>query len=522
MEWTKCYGFTDSNSNKRVSIDTIFEAGSTTKALTAVTVLHHVDAGKLSLDDHVNDLLVSWKIPDNNLGKGDKVTLRHLLTHTAGINLPDGGFTILHDIPTLIQVLNGEMPAGNDPVSFVFAPGILITIIVGFITALLNPLGIDMVQKAIIVLIFVITLSSALWIGTVISALLRTTLGKSARGRDMGKALAMLIILPVIGILYAFMGGGILEALADPKTSGLVKVVLSWLPSTWDADIINGFASNPGNITAIWSETIIRFGGLVIFFAVILYIGTRMADRAYSMEATTFTAAKAKPDGIFYKTVNYVGGGQSFGTLLVSVFKIYGRRFHNLSWLFYMVCLAAMINIFFTRPDEPFGVIIMSSSLFSMLAVAIASDVTIRGKETLFLYKKIPSGVMMLVKTRLIQGWLVTIPVSAVILIIVAALNRLPETTFLSALVYTGPIILIAAANMAFALGMFLLMPAYTDKGGEFMLNFMIILLVSVFLLIGCLIIFGETNGILMTILCSWLLGIAFLFLGKRKLSRME
>lgn len=123
MEWTKCYGFTDSNSNKRVSIDTIFEAGSTTKALTAVTVLHHVDAGKLSLDDHVNDLLVSWKIPDNNLGKGDKVTLRHLLTHTAGINLPDGGFTILHDIPTLIQVLNGEMPAGNDPVSFVFAPG---------------------------------------------------------------------------------------------------------------------------------------------------------------------------------------------------------------------------------------------------------------------------------------------------------------------------------------------------------------------------------------------------------------
>jgi len=157
-----------------------------------------------------------------------------------------------------------------------------------------------------------------------------------------------------------------------------------------------------------------------------------------------------------------------------------------------------------------------------MLAVAIASDVTIRGKETLFLYKKIPSGVMMLVKTRLIQGWLVTIPVSAVILIIVAALNRLPETTFLSALVYTGPIILIAAANMAFALGMFLLMPAYTDKGGEFMLNFMIILLVSVFLLIGCLIIFGETNGILMTILCSWLLGIAFLFLGKRKLSRME
>lgn len=124
VEWTNCYGFTDSSSNKRVTPDTIFEAGSATKTLTAVTVLHYVDAGRVSLDDHVNDLLGSWKIPDNNLGKGGHVTLRHLLTHTAGINLPDGGFAILNGgIPTLIEVLNGEMPAVNDPASFTFTPG---------------------------------------------------------------------------------------------------------------------------------------------------------------------------------------------------------------------------------------------------------------------------------------------------------------------------------------------------------------------------------------------------------------
>lgn len=87
-----------------------------------MTTLHHVDKGKLSLDDYVNDLLTSWKIPDNK-GKGDQVTIRHLLTHTAGINLPDGGFTF-YDIPTIIQVLNGEPPALNEPVSFIDAPGI--------------------------------------------------------------------------------------------------------------------------------------------------------------------------------------------------------------------------------------------------------------------------------------------------------------------------------------------------------------------------------------------------------------
>jgi hypothetical protein len=61
-----------------------------------------------------------------------------------------------------------------------------IAIITGFFTAFLIPLGIDFVQIALIILVFVVTLLSAVWIGTVIAALLRTKLGKSARGRDIG------------------------------------------------------------------------------------------------------------------------------------------------------------------------------------------------------------------------------------------------------------------------------------------------------------------------------------------------
>lgn len=398
--------------------------------------------------------------------------------------------------------------------------GILITVIVGFFTSLLNPLGIDLAQKAIIVFVFVITLFSALWIGTVIAALLRTKLGKSARGKDMGKALAVVIILPIVAIMYAFIGGGMLETLANPRTGGLIKVILRWLPSSWGADIVNGFISNPGNTGAVFLETVTRLGGLVMFFVVTLWIGVKVADRAYSMDVTTFTSAKAKPDGVFYKTIKYIGGSGSFGRLLVSIFKVYSRRFQNISWLFYVVCLAAMINILIVKPDDPFGVIIMSSILFSMLAVVVASDVTLRGKETLFIYKKIPSGVGILLKTRLVQGWLVVIPIVAAI--IVTALSLVPGTSLSSVLAYTGPVVLIAAANMAFALGMILLMPAYTEKGGEYVLNIAIIVQVSVFLFIGCIEIFGETKGLLMMILFSWLLGVAFLLLGKRKLSRME
>ena len=125
---------------------------------------------------------------------------------------------------------------------------IIVILITGFFTAILKPIGLNMLQIAMIIIIFVITLSSALWIGTVIAAVLRTKLGKSARGRDIGKALSFIVALPIIAVMYAVLGGGVLEALADPGTSGIAKAILGLLPSSWGADVIIGFVSNPGNI----------------------------------------------------------------------------------------------------------------------------------------------------------------------------------------------------------------------------------------------------------------------------------
>jgi len=97
-----------------------------------------------------------------------------------------------------------------------------------------------------------------------------------------------------------------------------------------------------------------------------------------------------------------------------------------------------------------------------------------------------------------------------------------PQVSIGSMALPIGLVMLIAAAYMAFALGLFLLMPAYTERGGEFVLNLMIIVQGAVFLFIACLILFGETRGLLLMALLSWLLGIVFLFLGKWRLSRME
>jgi CubicO group peptidase (beta-lactamase class C family) len=124
VEWAKSFGVKDVRTGNVVTTDTLFEAGSTSKALTAAAVLRLVEEKLLDLDESVNDRLVTWKIPENEYTRQTKISLRHLLTHTSGINRPEGGFNVQKGkIPTLDQVLNGEPPAVNDPVKVLAIPG---------------------------------------------------------------------------------------------------------------------------------------------------------------------------------------------------------------------------------------------------------------------------------------------------------------------------------------------------------------------------------------------------------------
>lgn len=404
---------------------------------------------------------------------------------------------------------------------------IAITVVAGFFTAALSPLGLDMLQMAITVITFVVTFLSALWIGTVIAALVRTKFAKSARGRDIGKALSLVLALPMIAIMYAIMGGGLLEALTNPGTSGIVKAFLSVLPSSWSAELIVSFASNPSNIGAVGFETLTRFGGLVIFFIVVLWLGTKAASRAYRIEPTTFTASRAKPDGFFYKSVRYLGGGGSFGALLASVFKDYSRRLENLSRIAYILGIFIMVNVFlvggFTDPESP---LIMAQFLFPFFAVFMVGQIAVQGKESLFIYKKTPFGVGRLVKAKLVQGWLVAVPTAAVITAIL--LIPIPQASVVSMLSYVVLIILLVAANVALAVGLALLNPQFSENAraqmSGLMINANVAMFASIGVFIGSMVVLdlGIFNTMLLQNAVIWLLGIVFLCLGKRKLNRIE
>ena len=109
IEWSKFIGVQDLNSKIEVNSQTLFEAASTTKTLVTVVALHFVEKGLLDLDTNVNDYLKDWKIPENEFTKSEKVTLKRLLIHKAGINRPDSMYDFeVGTAPSLLDVLNGK------------------------------------------------------------------------------------------------------------------------------------------------------------------------------------------------------------------------------------------------------------------------------------------------------------------------------------------------------------------------------------------------------------------------------
>ena len=76
VEWARGYGVLEMNGNKTVSPDTLFQAASISKPVSAMMALRLVEQGKLDLDRDVNKFFSSWQLPENEYTEKNKVTLR--------------------------------------------------------------------------------------------------------------------------------------------------------------------------------------------------------------------------------------------------------------------------------------------------------------------------------------------------------------------------------------------------------------------------------------------------------------
>ena len=83
--WTGSYGYADIEQNKEVTDSTIFLLASISKTFTATALMQLWEDGLFELDDDINDYLPSELLIHNPYYPNDKITFRHLLTHTSSI-----------------------------------------------------------------------------------------------------------------------------------------------------------------------------------------------------------------------------------------------------------------------------------------------------------------------------------------------------------------------------------------------------------------------------------------------------
>jgi CubicO group peptidase (beta-lactamase class C family) len=124
LYFAKGYGF--ANVEKRIPVDaalTLFEPASISKLFTWTAIMQLVEQGKVALDADVNTYLTQFKIPNTY---PQPVTIKHLLTHTAGFE--DGGIGYddarsEKDLLPLARVLGEHIPARVRPPQSDFARG---------------------------------------------------------------------------------------------------------------------------------------------------------------------------------------------------------------------------------------------------------------------------------------------------------------------------------------------------------------------------------------------------------------
>ncbi|MEV4536608.1 serine hydrolase [Asanoa sp. NPDC049518] len=78
------HGVVNKDTGVATTTDTVFQIGSISKVWTATVVMQLVDEGLLELDAPIVDVLPEFRLADPDVTK--QVTMRHLLTHTSGID----------------------------------------------------------------------------------------------------------------------------------------------------------------------------------------------------------------------------------------------------------------------------------------------------------------------------------------------------------------------------------------------------------------------------------------------------
>lgn len=118
IEWARAWGVKSVRTGEPATADTLFQAASISKPVAAMASLRAVQDGRFGLDQDINTMLKTWRLPARPSSTSEIITPRMLMSHTSGTDDGFGfpGYDPEAARPSIVQILDGQQPANRGAV----------------------------------------------------------------------------------------------------------------------------------------------------------------------------------------------------------------------------------------------------------------------------------------------------------------------------------------------------------------------------------------------------------------------
>ena len=124
VEWAKGYGVLSNTSQQKVNAHSLFQAASMSKPVNAMAILKYREIAGLDLEVDINELLTSWQFPYDVNASSQRINLKQLLSHTAGLSVHGfRGYKPEKSLPSIYEILEGKKAANSKAVKPLYTPG---------------------------------------------------------------------------------------------------------------------------------------------------------------------------------------------------------------------------------------------------------------------------------------------------------------------------------------------------------------------------------------------------------------